>query len=414
MTDLTVQCMSETLLSFEEWAGRIRSGFGSGDAVETLDHILSQAVLQQISDIHFRSEENGVKVLVRKDGVLRNLAVIPGEFADSLFTRLKVLGRLVTYQKRVPQDGHIDPKPYTDDPAVDIRVAVAPIVTGEQAVIRILYGSGGLLPLESLGWEGETLERYREVILRRRGVVLLTGPCGSGKTTTIAASLRTLRDSGAVNICTVEDPVEYRLPGISQMAVDETAGLGFAEGIRAWLRHDPDILAVGEIRTPETARVVMEAGLLGHLVFSTLHGGSVAAVILRLLDMEVVPSTLVASLKMIISQRLVRKVCPRCREETDQWPLGFQQGERPAALETFSVGRGCAECDLTGYQGRQGIFELVALQDDLREAVLARPAVGELKQIIRRCATSTLWGHGWQLVASGTTTPEELLRVIGE
>lgn len=414
MASLTAQLVNRRPLSFEEWAGRVRSGFDSGDAVETLDLIISQAVLHQVSDIHFRCEDSSVKVLVRQNGLLRDLSAIPYAFSESLFTRLKVLGRLVTYQKRLPQDGHIDPKPYTDDPHVDIRVAVAPIVAGEQAVVRILYGSGGLLPLESLGWEGETLERYREVIFRRRGVVLLTGPCGSGKTTTIAASLRTLRDSAVVNICTVEDPVEYRLPGISQMAVDETAGVGFAEGIRAWLRHDPDILAVGEIRDSETARVVTEAGLLGHLVFSTLHGGSVAAVILRLLDMGVVPSTLVASLKMIISQRLVRDICPRCRAETDQWPLGFQQDERPAELKTFWVGRGCAECDFTGYQGRQGIFELVTLKDDLREAILARPAVGELKKIIRGCATSTLWGDGWRLVASGKTTPQELLRVIGE
>lgn len=209
----------------------LQGGFASGNIVESLDLLLSEAIVQGVSDIHFRTEARGVRIMLRKDGLLHNLLTLPPQQAEVLSTRLKVLGRLVTYQKRVPQDGHIDPKPYTRDEGIDIRIAIAPVVGGEQAVVRFLYGAQGLLPLESLGWEAKARQRYVQAIERGRGVVLLTGPCGSGKTTTIAASLQTLLQKGGISIGTVEDPVEYRLDGISQMNVDRVAGLGFAQGV---------------------------------------------------------------------------------------------------------------------------------------------------------------------------------------
>ena len=400
-------------LSRQEWADSIHQGLKAGNWVEILDQIIVQAMIAGISDIHFRTEENGIKILVRKDGYLRDLVEIPQKYGETLFARLKILGRLVSYQKRVPQDGHIDPKPYSFDPSIDLRIAIAPVVWGEQAVIRILYGTGGLIPLESLGWSSKALERYRQVLSLQRGVVLFTGPCGSGKTTTIAASLQTLSESEGINICTVEDPVEYRLAGVNQMNIDESAGLGFTEGMRAWLRHDPDVLAVGEIRDPATASVVIESGLVGHLVFSSVHGGSVAAVILRLLDMGITPGTLAAALTLVVSQRLVRKLCPECRCKSTQWPDAIKPEMRPSHFKGFYSAQGCDSCEGTGYQGRQGLFELVVVEDELREAILNQLSVRDLQEIIQSQAICTLWSHGWQLVQEGITTPEELLRVIG-
>jgi len=392
----------------------IQTGLAAGKWLEMLDLLIREAVLRKVSDIHLLSEENGIRVLIRKDGQLYPLPDFPKDCGEQLFTRLKILGRMISYQKRVPQDGHISPDSYTDDPTVDIRIAIAPVVTGEQAVIRILHGAGDLLPLESLGWSGKTLEKYIQILHRRRGVILLTGPCGSGKTTTIAASLKALLAGDSLHICTVEDPVEYRIPGVSHMAVDKTAGLGFAQGVRAWLRHDPDVLAVGEIRDPETAAVVMEAGLLGHLVFSTVHGGSVAAVIIRLLDMGISPGTLIASLTAVISQRLVRVLCPSCRRETTDWPTEVDALSRPEAVQKIYLPQGCAECGMTGYRGRKGLVDLVPLNDATCQAILSRQPIGELKKTLAGAAISTLWGHGWELVGQGITSPMELLRVIGE
>ncbi len=395
-------------------AGKSGSPESPEFVVDKLDKLLTRAINDRVTDLHFRSEEDCVRVLVRKDGILADWESLPLSLAETLFTRLKVLGRMVTYQKRVPQDGAIDPGPYTQDPSIDLRVAIAPVVWGEQAVVRILRGSGGLLPLESLGWPEEGLKRYELLLNQGRGVVLLTGPCGSGKTTTIAASLLKLQQTGPLCICTVEDPVEYRLPGVNQMAVDPAAGVGFAEGVRAWLRHDPDVLVVGEIRDPVAASVAMEAGLVGHLVFSTVHGGSVAAVIVRLLDMGIAPGTLAASLSAIVSQRLVRKLCPECREESTDWPSEIPEGLRPDEFEKCFISKGCPTCDGTGYRGRQGLFELSIVEDDLREAILKRASLKDLKIIAARQAACTLRSHGGRLVEEGITLPHELLRVIGQ
>lgn len=400
--------------NLEDWAGKIKAGFDNEKAVETLDQLISGAIHFRITDLHFQSEKESLELSFRKDGILKALATLPNKQAEILFTRIKVLAKLVTYQKRIPQDGSLSPEDFPGTSNVDIRVAIAPTIWGEHCVLRFLYGVGGVINLESLGWENEVLEKYKELLFKERGVILLTGPCGSGKTTTIASSLKFLANQKKLNIHSIEDPVEYKLKGVNQMSIDTHSGLDYAAGVRAWLRHDPDVLAVGEIREPETASVVMEAGLLGHLVFSTIHGGSPASVILRLLDMGIFPSTLTASISAIISQRLVGKLCSECWEEKKGASELTEGKSLPDGKKRYFQGKGCSYCDFTGFSGRQGMFEVVLMTDFLREVIFQKPEVKTLKEVISKTAISTLTEHGKKLVQSGVTTPQEILRVIGD
>ncbi|MFQ5805981.1 MAG: GspE/PulE family protein [Phycisphaerae bacterium] len=378
--------------------------------IKLVNEILIEAIDQRASDIHFEPFEQDFVVRYRVDGVL-HYANVPPEirrFQNAVISRVKILSGLNIAEKRLPQDGGIKLRAHGRE--IDLRVSVIPMAFGEGVVLRILDRTTVALELPILGMEGDTLERFNEIIHRPHGIVLVTGPTGSGKTTTLYAALRSIVTPD-LKILTIEDPIEYYLDGINQVQVLPKVGLNFARAMRSFLRHDPDVILVGEIRDLETAETAVNASLTGHLVFSTLHTNDSVSATTRLLDMGVEPFLISSSVEAVLAQRLVRTICPNCRErwtpeEPDTLPsdFGYKKGE------TLYHGVGCRDCRDTGYSGRRALYELLTLTDELREMILQRRSTTEMIPVGKKYGMRLLRDEGWRVVRAGHTTPAEILR----
>ena len=379
--------------------------------IKLVNEILMEALNERSSDIHFEPYEYDFAVRYRVDGMLRNANVPPEirRFKNAVISRIKILSGLNIAEKRLPQDGGFKIKAKGRE--IDLRVSIIPMAFGEGAVLRILDKTAIKTSLENLGMQHDTYENFDRIIRQPNGIVLVTGPTGSGKTTTLYAALNTIV-SEELKILTVEDPIEYYFEGINQVQVMPRIGLTFAAGLRSFLRHDPDVILVGEIRDLETAQVAINASLTGHLVFSTLHTNDAVAATTRLLDMGVEPFLVASSIEGVLAQRLVRRVCKYCSEErVPDNPgvlpedFGYKKGEK------FRHGMGCKDCRDTGYAGRQAMFELFLMTDELREMVVQRLSASQMLPIARRDGMRVLREEGWLLVRQGVTTVEEVLRV---
>jgi type II secretion system protein E len=380
--------------------------------VKLVNEILLEAIDQRASDIHFEPFENDFQVRYRIDGVLQVANVPPQihRFRNAIVSRIKILSNLNIAERRLPQDGGFKIKCHGRE--IDLRVSVIAMAFGEGVVLRILDRTAVQLDLHSLGMEGNNYERFMDLISRPHGIVLVTGPTGSGKTTTLYAALKAIV-STELKLLTIEDPVEYYLDGINQTQILPKIGLTFARALRSFLRHDPDVILVGEIRDKETAEVAINASLTGHLVFSTLHTNDAVTATTRLLDMGVEPFLVSSSIEGILAQRLVRTVCKHCKEEykvenpaTLPADFGYKRGE------VLHRGHGCRKCRNTGFSGRRALFELLMMTDDLRELILNQASAAQLLAAARQEETFKLMREeGWRICREGTTTPEEVLRV---
>ena len=386
---------------------------GETAVVQMVNLIFAQAVRDGASDVHLEPYEREVKVRCRVDGMLRDILSPPKRMHAAIVSRLKILGEMNIAERRLPQDGRI--KLAIAGRSVDVRVSIVPTVYGERAVMRLLDKGTAMLGLEELGMRADTLARFRRLIRVPHGVILATGPTGSGKSTTLYASLQEIW-SPATNILTIEDPVEYQVRGIGQIQVRPQIGLSFASGLRSIVRQDPDIIMVGEIRDHETAEIAIQAALTGHLVFSTLHTNDAPGAVTRLLDMGVEPYLVASSLTGAVAQRLVRRVCPSCVAPDRPEPEALDAlGITPADWSgepPFRRGRGCDKCLGTGYRGRVGLYELFAMDEALRRMTVDRAASSALKdRAVADQGMRTLLGDGKLAVLAGRTTAEEVARV---
>ncbi len=379
--------------------------------VKLVNAIILEALKKGASDIHIEPFEKELRIRYRIDGILHEVAKYQPNIKDAVVARIKVLSKLDIAEKRLPQDGRMKAKYQERD--IDFRVSTVPTVFGEKVVLRVLDKGALKLNLSELGLEEREYELLKKAIFSPYGMVLVTGPTGSGKTTTLYSSLLTV-NKPEVNIMTVEDPVEYNLYGINQVQVNPEIGLTFARVLRAFLRQDPDIIMVGEIRDSETAEIAVEAALTGHLVLSTLHTNDAPSTITRLIDMEIEPFLVSSSVILVVAQRLARKICPYCKEPY-QYPVevlkevGFSQ-EEIASLKTFK-GKGCPECDFTGYKGRVALYEVMEVVPEIRDAIVKGKNAEEIREIARKNGMRTLREIGRIKIAKGITTPEEVLRV---
>ena len=384
---------------------------GDASIIRFVNQVLSDAIEMRATDIHLEPFENELQIRYRVDGLLLDVPV-PNEikrFQPAIVSRIKILSHLDIAEKRLPQDGRI--KLRVKRTEVDVRVSIIPMLHGEAVVMRLLTQDNTVLSLDNLGMADKERSIFRKILGIPHGIFLVTGPTGSGKTTTLYTALSEINDM-IRKIVTVEDPIEYQVRGINQIQVSEKTGLTFSVGLRSILRHDPDVILIGEIRDQETARIAVQASLTGHLVFSTLHTNDAPSALTRLVDMGVEPYLVASSLEGVLAQRLVRVLCPNCKSE--------DHSDKAAALkETFNIPAGvpifqpvgCAECRNTGFHGRHAVFEMMSLNQKLRQHILQNCSSGELKELAIKDGMTTLFDDGWRLVREGITTPDEVLRV---
>jgi type IV pilus assembly protein PilB len=419
----------------------LRAMVEGAPVVRLVNNIISRAVSARASDVHIEPEENRVRVRLRVDGLLQEVMTIPKHLQYSVCSRIKVMANMDIAERRSPQDGRVTvvarPHEY------DLRISTYPAVFGENVVIRVLDKDASRFGLGTLGAQPDVQEQLAAIIEQPYGMILAAGPTGCGKTTTLYAAMNRL-NSIERNILTIEDPVEYQIPGVIQASVNPKAGVTFANGLRTIVRQDPDVIMVGEIRDTETAEIAVEAALTGHLVLSTLHAGDAASSVARLMDMGIQPFLLASSLLAVVSQRLVRKICPKCQvaydpparlvqalalpTPTDEgvalqghpegspsgsppgragWPEGSPQGERAV----YRRGAGCHSCGRTGYKGRTGVFEVMVADDSIRDLVMAQASSAEIARRAAENGMRTLWLDALSKVTAGITTIEEVLRV---
>lgn len=374
--------------------------------VKLVDLIIRQAIEEGASDIHLEPMENRLRLRYRIDGVLHEKPPPAPHLKLAIVSRIKILSKLDIAEKRLPQDGSFIMK--FEDRLIDFRVSTIPTIYGEKVVIRILDRSQLPLDLTQLGFEPHQLELFREAIKKPYGLIFLTGPTGSGKTTTLYAALQEI-NTPEKNIITIEDPVEYRLEGINQVQVKPQIGLTFANALRSFLRQDPDIILVGEVRDLETAEICVRAALTGHLVLSTLHTNDSASAITRLMDIGIEPYLLNPSLLMVAAQRLVRILCPNCKEAYE--PTEDVVKYLKVKKDLIFKAKGCEQCRYTGYKGRIAIFELIPIDDDIRTLITNRASAKEIKDVAKKKGYLTLWDSGIRKVEDGITSIEEVLRV---
>lgn len=381
-----------------------------GSVIKLVNLIIMQAVKDRASDIHIEPEEGNVLIRYRVDGVLHEAQLIPKHLQNVLASRVKVMADMDIAETRNPQDGRIRLKMENKD--LDLRVSSFPTIYGENIVLRILDKSSVLLGLRELGFSEEDLKDFNKVIRRPNGIILVTGPTGSGKTTTLYATLSTI-NSPEKNIITIEDPVEYEIPLIRQTQVNPKAGLTFANGLRSILRQDPDIIMVGEVRDRETAEIAIQASLTGHLVFSTLHTNDASSALTRLIDMGIEPFLISSSIIAILAQRLVRVICPNCKEKYTPSDEMLDDLKLTGKFD-FYRGKGCNKCKGAGFLGRTSTYELLLMNEEIKNMVMAKMPANELKKKAIGLGMHTLFDDGMHKVKNGITTIEEVLRVIEE
>ena len=379
--------------------------------IRFVNQVLSDAIDLRATDIHLEPFENELQIRYRIDGVLQDVPV-PSEikrFQPAIVSRVKILSHLNIAEKRLPQDGRIKLKVRPGE--VDVRVSIIPMLHGEAVVMRLLRQDGSIPGLNQIGMAERELALFEQILEMPHGIFLVTGPTGSGKTTTLYTALNTINDT-VRKIITVEDPVEYQIRGINQIQVSEKSGLTFARGLRAILRHDPDVVLIGEIRDEETARIAIQASLTGHLVFSTLHTNDAPSAMTRLIDMGIEPYLVASSLEGVLAQRLIRTLCTHCRVvDTSERVQTLRESLKMAPETVLYQATGCQECRQTGYHGRRAVFEMMAISHPIRQKILQHCSSGELKQIAQKEGMRTLSQDGWRMVEAGVTTPDEILRV---
>jgi len=386
-----------------------------------VETIVTFAMKARASDIHIEPQEDRTRVRYRIDGILQEKLILPRAVQDAVVSRIKILSDLKIDEKRIPQDGRFTYS--VDGDEVDLRISTLPTVHGEKIVMRLLKKTGGVPTLSDLGLRGTALKNLENASHVPHGIVLVTGPTGSGKTTTLYSLLHKI-NTPKVNIVTLEDPVEYQMPGINQVQINPQAGLTFASGLRSFLRQDPNIIMVGEIRDKETAELAIQASLTGHLVFSTLHTNSASGALPRLLDMEAEPFLLASSMTLVMAQRVLRKICDFCKEEYepeqevvedikkelgpiyDGWVQQHKK-EKP----TLFRGKGCDHCSGTGYQGRVGIYEVLVVTEKIGKIILERKPASDIENQAVEDGMLLMLQDGYLKALEGITTLEEVLRV---
>jgi type IV pilus assembly protein PilB len=385
---------------------------------QIVSQILDFAIKSRASDVHIEPEERSTRVRYRIDGILQEKLSIPKELHDSLISRIKILGGMKIDEKRIPQDGRFNFK--GSEAEVDLRISSLPTTWGEKIVMRLLKKSGGVPDLAELGLRGRGLKNLQDAILRPHGIILICGPTGSGKTTTLYSVISMLNTS-KVNIVTLEDPIEYKIPGVNQVQINPAVGLTFASGLRSFLRQDPNIILVGEIRDRETADLAVQASLTGHLVFSTLHTNDASGALPRLLDMGAEPYLLASSMTCIVAQRVVRKIHDDCKEGYAPDPKIVEEMKKdlgnlwqPQGDVKLFKGKGDADCGNSGYYGRVGIFEVIPVTEKIGKLILERSSAADIDRQAREEGMITLKQDGYLKAAEGVTTVEEVLRVAQE
>ncbi len=378
--------------------------------IKLVNMVLFEAVKRRASDVHIQPTSTNTQVRFRIDGVLYDFLDISSHLLDEIVSRIKIIGGMDIAEKRIAQDGRTSVA--IGEKSVDLRISIVPTSRGERVVLRLLDKSARLYGLSELGMSDDELGRFGELLQRTHGIILVTGPTGSGKSTTLYAALQHL-DSTEKNILTLEDPIEYQLPGISQTQVAQKKGMTFATGLRAVLRQDPDIIMVGEIRDEETARMAIQSSMTGHLVFSTLHTNDAAGAVSRLLDLGVEPYLVASSLAAVVAQRLVRVVCPECGKKSPLEKSAVDSLRLDASCESRMVAfpNGCSACTSTGYYGRRGIFELLVVDDATRELIMRRAKASTIKQRAIENGMRTLRQDGIERLLGGKTSVEEVTRV---
>ena len=370
------------------------------DVVSLVDDLLTKAVECSASDVHFEPTGTELTIKFRLDGVLSIVEKLPSAISDNVIARLKVLGGLLTYRNDIPQEGRIEVNKSQGDKIMDQRLSVFPTIYGQRAVVRLFYNNTELMKLDQLGFSKDLLTALKNIAAQNQGILLLTGPAGSGKSTTLAALLRyILKSYAGKSVVTLEDPVEIRIEGATQTQITPHGQMTFPTALRSLLRQDPQVLMIGEIRDAETAKIAIEAGLTGHLLMSTMHSGSPAGGLLRLLEMGIEPYQVTSSVSAVLNQRLVRKLCDKCKQKIEE------TGSFKAA--------GCDDCFNTGYKGRALIAEMVQLDGQLRKAILAKADLDELENILKDKGHTTMLSDGERLVQGSITTQEELNKVCG-
>ncbi|MFH1867803.1 MAG: ATPase, T2SS/T4P/T4SS family [Candidatus Omnitrophota bacterium] len=378
--------------------------------IKFVNQVMHQAVTERATDIHIEPFEGELRIRYRVDGILFNANIPPTikYLHQAIVSRIKIMASLNIADRRLPQDGRIKLK--VDDRELDLRVSVIPTSYGESVHVRILSGDV-LMGLERLGLLEDDQKIMEDLITRPHGIIFVTGPTGSGKTTTLYAALSRINDASK-NIITIEDPIEYQLHGVTQIQVNAKVGLTFANGLRSMLRHDPDIMMVGEVRDLETSEIAIRVALTGHLVFSTLHTNDAAGAITRLLDMGIEPYLVSSSIEAALAQRLVRVICDKCKREVklDAQLLGKLK-IRPDSKKVFFEGKGCASCKFTGYKGRTAIYEILVMDESIRDLVVRSTSANEIKEKALKSGMRTLFDDGMVKVQKGITTIAEILRV---
>ncbi len=418
VADQVVQHMHEedpeSILSEIEETADLLDDTSDAPVIKLVNLVLSQAVRDNASDVHIESYKDRLKIRKRVDGILYDMYSPPRHVQGKLISRIKIMAKLDIAEKRLPQDGRIEIR--IAEKNIDIRVSTLPTSFGERIVMRLLDKSTSLVPLEDLGLSKDDLDHFLRLIRAPHGIILVTGPTGSGKTTTLYSALNIL-NSPDINIITIEDPIEYQMNGISQMQVNPKIGLNFSNGLRTIVRQDPDVILIGEIRDVETAEIAIQSALTGHLVFSTLHTNDAASAVTRLIDMGVEPFLVSSSVNAIMAQRLIRKICPHCREAYKPSKSFLERaGLSPVKFGDRELyrGTGCMDCLQTGYKGRIGIFELMGLTPAMKSLILTTSDAGQIKkQALSSMATgmTTLRQDGLRKVLAGLTTLEEVFRV---
>ena len=386
----------------------------SAPTIRLVNSMIERAIQERASDIHVEPRESGLYVRMRIDGVMQEILTVPKDIQSSVISRIKIMSAMDIAERRVPQDGRFNVQ--MKEKSVDLRVSTLPTAFGEKIVLRLLDKSGGYVSREAIGLTGPDLARYEEMLKIRNGVVLIVGPTGSGKSTTMYGMINEL-NTKEVNLVTLEDPVEYNIEGINQVQINEKIGMTFANGLRAILRQDPDIIAVGEIRDGETADIAMRSAITGHVVLSTIHTNDAVGAIDRLRDIGCEPYVIAAALRGVISQRLVRRVCPHCRkayvpDEHELRQLGLQDKKDLK----FYRGAGCPECFNTGYRGRIAVFEMLLITPRVRTLIYEQRGRDAIEQELKRPESGfvSMLSNGVRLVLDGVTTSDEVLRVVNE